>query len=42
MELFIVFVVLAAVPTILELHRDGMHRLDERDNWRGLRSHRTS
>lgn len=42
MELFILLVVAAAVPTILELHRDGMHRLDERDDWRGLRSHRPS
>ena len=42
MELFILLVVAAVVPTILELRRDGMHRLDERDEWRGLRSHRPS
>jgi hypothetical protein len=42
MELFVLFMVAAAVPTILELRRDGMHRLDGRDDWRGLRSHRPS
>lgn len=40
MELIIVLVVAAAVPTIVELRRDGLHRLTERDDWRGLRSHR--
>ncbi|MEX1078684.1 MAG: hypothetical protein WED09_06200 [Homoserinimonas sp.] len=39
MELIIVLILAAvAVPTIVELHRDGLHRLDERDNRRGLRS----
>ncbi|MHA6667374.1 hypothetical protein ACX3O0_00735 [Homoserinimonas sp. A447] len=38
MELIIVLVVAAAVPTIVELRRDGLHRLTRQDDWRGLGS----
>lgn len=31
--------VVGVAPTIAEIHRDGWHRLDERDDRRGLRSH---
>ena len=39
MELIIVLVIAAAVPTIIELRRDGLHRLTRRDDWRELGSH---
>jgi len=40
MELLIVLLIAAVVPTIIELHRDGLHRLDWRDAMRGLGSQR--
>lgn len=40
MEIIIVLVLAAVLPTIVELRRDGLHRLDRRDEWRGLGSHR--
>lgn len=40
MELIVVLVLAAVVPTIVELRRDGLHRLGARDEWRGLRSQR--
>jgi len=39
MKLIIVLLLAAVIPTFVELRRDGMHRLDWRDDRRGLRSH---
>ena len=40
MIVLLIAVVAAIVPTIVELRRDGSHRLDEHDDWRELTSHR--
>jgi hypothetical protein len=34
----LIAVIAATIPTIIELRRDGLHRLTWRDDWRGLRS----
>ncbi len=39
MELIIVLVLAGVIPTLTGLRHDGLHRLDRRDDFRGLGSH---